>query len=84
MQWTTHKQGLAEMQGLCFFVLRTQESRTADAFPCNRQHLIGQSGSKVDRVEPVQQDQAAIIFSFASGTASKKVSIGVLPKHHRP
>ena len=29
-------------------------------------------------------DQAAIIFSFAMGMASRKVCIGVLPKHQRP
>jgi hypothetical protein len=28
--------------------------------------------------------QAAIIFSFAIGIASRKVCIGVLPKHQRP
>jgi hypothetical protein len=27
-------------------------------------------------------DQAAIIFSFAMGAASRKVRIGVFPKHH--
>jgi len=50
---------------------------------CSSRHLIGQLVSESDRVEPVRQGQAAIIFSFASGTASKKVRIGVLPKHHR-
>jgi hypothetical protein len=29
-------------------------------------------------------DQAAIIFSFVIGSASRKVCIGVLRKHHRP
>jgi hypothetical protein len=32
----------------------------------------------------VRRDQAAIIFSFAMGMASRKVCIGVLPKHQRP
>ena len=32
----------------------------------------------------VRRDQAAIIFSFVIGTASRKVCIGVLPKHQRP
>jgi putative transposase len=32
----------------------------------------------------VRRDQAAIIFSFAIGSASRKVCIGVLPKHQRP
>jgi hypothetical protein len=32
----------------------------------------------------VRRDQAAIIFSFAIGMASRKVCIGVLPKHQRP
>jgi hypothetical protein len=33
---------------------------------------------------PLGFAQAAIIFSFASGVASRNVCIGVLPKHHRP
>ena len=32
----------------------------------------------------VRRDQAAIIFSLAIGIASRKVCIGVLPKHQRP
>jgi hypothetical protein len=36
------------------------------------------------RVLFVRRDQAAIIFSFAIGMASRKVCIGVLPKHQRP
>ena len=37
-----------------------------------------------DRAEPVIHSQAAISFSFARGSASRKVCIGVLPKHQRP
>ena len=55
-----------------------------DVLTCSSRHLIRQLASESDRVEPVREDQAAIIFSFASGTASRKVCIGVLPKHHRP
>jgi hypothetical protein len=33
---------------------------------------------------PSDVDQAAIIFSFVIGNASRKVCIGVLPKHQRP
>jgi hypothetical protein len=36
------------------------------------------------RVSPVRYGQAAIIFSFAMEMASRKVCMGVLPKHHRP
>jgi hypothetical protein len=32
----------------------------------------------------VDRGQAAISFSFANGIASRKVCIGVLPKHQRP
>src|SRR6516165_7323228 len=36
-------------------------------------------------IEPVSLClQAAMSFSFASGIASRKVCIGVLPKHQRP
>jgi hypothetical protein len=55
-----------------------------DGTNCSSRYLIGHSASESDRVEPVGQDQAAIIFSFASGMPSTKVCIGVLPKHHRP
>jgi hypothetical protein len=49
---------------------------------CISSHLIGHS---VSESGPVRRwDQAAIIFSLASGTASRKVCIGVLPKHQRP
>jgi hypothetical protein len=44
----------------------------------DRRHLVERSGIDVRRC------QAAIIFSFVIGNASKKVCIGVLPKHHRP
>jgi hypothetical protein len=37
------------------------------------------------RLQRVHKDGgAAIIFSFAIGMASRKVCIGVLPKHQRP
>ena len=32
----------------------------------------------------VRRDQAAIVFSLVRGMASRKVCIGVLPKHQRP
>jgi hypothetical protein len=32
----------------------------------------------------VRRDQAAIVFSLVIGMASRKVCIGVLPKHRRP
>ena len=51
---------------------------------CSSWHLIGQLASGDRSVPPVGYDQAAIIFSLASGVASRKVCIGVLPKHHRP
>ena|SRR6266571_4837163 len=40
--------------------------------------LVERSGFAVRRC------QAAIIFSFVIGIASRKVCIGVLPKHQRP
>src|SRR5689334_443234 len=39
---------------------------------------------RFDPAEPVIHSQAAISFSFANGSASRKVCIGVLPKHQRP
>ena len=44
----------------------------------DRQCLIERSDFGVRRC------QAAIIFSFAIGIASRNVCIGVLPKHQRP
>ena len=44
----------------------------------DRRCLVERSGFGVRR------RQAAIIFSFVIGIASRKVCIGVLPKHQRP
>ena len=54
------------------------------SFTCSSWNLIGQSVSGDGRSRLSDGDQAAIIFSLASGTASRKVCIGVLPKHQRP
>jgi len=71
-------------EGLCGLLGAMIAREAFGRYMCSSRHLIGHSASESDRVEPVRPDQAAIIFSFASGTASKKVCIGVLPKHHRP
>ena len=53
--------------------------------------LMCTSRNSTGQVVPVERSglvsvcrQAAIIFSFVIGIASKKVCIGVLPKHQRP
>ena len=67
---------------------RTMSVQVSPPHSCSSLNLIGQlasgdrSGSSVGRVRPSDGDQAAIIFSFASGTrtASSRVSAG----HWRP
>ena len=39
---------------------------------------------EIGRSRLSEGDQAAIIFSVARGMASRKVGIGVFPKHQRP
>src|SRR3954469_5383229 len=51
---------------------------------CSSWNLIGQLASGGWSVRLSDCDQAAINFSLASGVASRKVCIGVLPKHQRP
>ena len=75
--------GAVERLDLAFFVERQHDrvSRRIDI------DVIVETWS--DRrcwlIEPVSLClQAAMSFSFASGIASRKVCIGVLPKHQRP
>ena len=53
-------------------------------FKCISEDLIGQTVLEVSAGVAVVRGQAAMSFSFARGSASRKVCIGVLPKHQRP
>jgi hypothetical protein len=62
---------------MLFFDMQDASDVLAETRPDSRCWLF-------DRAEPVVHSQAAISFSFARGSASRKVCIGVLPKHQRP